>query len=59
MRSNAWERGNQWVLEMARASGAAKITLIALWDGQTVGDAPGGTGHMVGLVRDAGTIEEG
>ena len=43
---------------MAQASGAAKVTLIALWDGKTTGDAPGGTAHMVGLARDAGTIAE-
>ncbi|MGA7880844.1 MAG: hypothetical protein WCD63_08240 [Terrimicrobiaceae bacterium] len=55
---NAWERGNRWVLEMAQASGAAKVTLIALWDGKTTGDAPGGTAHMVGLARDAGTVVE-
>jgi hypothetical protein len=55
---NAWERGNRWVLEMAQASGAAKVTLIALWDGKTTGDAPGGTAHMVGLARDAGTVAE-
>jgi hypothetical protein len=53
---NAWERGNRWVLEMARASGATKITLIALWDGRLIGDAPGGTAHMVKLARDAGNI---
>jgi hypothetical protein len=53
---NAWERGNRWVLEMAQASGSAKVTLIALWDGKTTGDAPGGTGHMVGLARDTGTV---
>jgi hypothetical protein len=55
---NPRERGNRWVLEMAQASGAAKVTLIALWDGKTTGDAPGGTAHMVGLARDAGTIAE-
>jgi hypothetical protein len=55
---NAWERGNRWVLEMAQASGAAKVSLIALWDGKTTGDAPGGTAHMVGLARDAGTVAE-
>jgi hypothetical protein len=55
---NAWERGNRWVLEMAQASGAAKVTLIALWDGKTTGDAPGGTAHMVGLARNAGTVVE-
>lgn len=56
-RVSAWERGNRWVLEMARASGAAKITLIALWDARSTGDAPGGTAHMVGLARDAGNID--
>jgi len=55
---NAWERGNRWVLEMAQASSATKVTLIALWDGKTTGDAPGGTAHMVGLARDAGTVVE-
>lgn len=55
---NPWERGNQWVLDMAQASGAVKVTLIALWDGVTTGDAPGGTAHMVGLARDAGTVVE-
>lgn len=54
---NAWERGNRWVLEMAQAI-ATKVTLIALWDGNTTGDAPGGTAHMVGLARDAGTVME-
>ena len=54
---NAWERGNRWVLEMARTSGAPKMTLIALWDGRSTGDAPGGTAHMVGLARDAGNID--
>jgi hypothetical protein len=51
---NAWERGNRWVIEMARASGAANITVIALWDERSTGDAPGGTAHMVRLARDAG-----
>jgi hypothetical protein len=55
---NAWERGNRWVLEMAQASSAATVTLIALWDGNTIGDAQGGTAHMVGLARDAGTVAE-
>jgi hypothetical protein len=55
---NPWERANRWVLEMAQASGAARVTLIALWDGKTTGDAPGGTAHMVKLARDAGTVAE-
>jgi hypothetical protein len=52
-----WERGNSWILEMARTRGAKKITLIALWDGKTVGDAPGGTAQMVQIARNAGTVD--
>ncbi len=55
---NPWERGNRWVLKMAQASGASLVTLIALWDGKTSGDGPGGTAHMVKLARDAGTVAE-
>jgi hypothetical protein len=43
-------------MQMALTWGAERITLVALWDGKTVGDAPGGTAHMVKLARDAGTI---
>jgi hypothetical protein len=53
---NPWERGNQWVLEMAQTSGAKKVSLIALWDGKLIGDDNGGTAHMVQIARDAGTI---
>jgi hypothetical protein len=53
---NAWERGNRWVLEMAQSSGAAKVTLVALWDGKTTGDAQGGTAYIVALAQDAGTV---
>jgi len=44
------------VMQMALASGAARTTLIALWDGSVQGDAPGGTAHMVKLARDSGRI---
>ena len=54
---NPWERGFRWVLQMAQTSGAAKMTLIALWDGKTAGDEPGATAHMVKLARDAGNID--
>jgi Tetratricopeptide Repeats-Sensor len=54
--ANSWERGNQWVLQMALASGAQKITLLALWDGKNEGDGPGGTAHMVNLARNSGKI---
>jgi hypothetical protein len=52
-----WERGNRWVLEMAFASHATKVTLIALWDGKDFSGSPGGTGHMVGIARQSGAVE--
>ena len=52
-----WERANSWVLEIARTRGAKKITLIALWDGKAVGDAPGGTAQMVQIARQAGNVD--
>ncbi len=54
--TNSWERGNRWVLHMALASGAQKITLLALWDGKEEGNGPGGTAHMVNLARNSGKI---
>jgi tetratricopeptide repeat protein len=51
-----WLRGNRWVMEMALTWGAERVTLVALWDGKKVGDAPGGTAHMVKLAEDAGTV---
>ncbi len=53
---NPWERGNRWVIKMAETSGADQITLIALWDGKSSGDAPGGTAQLVEIAREAGTI---
>lgn len=53
---DAWERGNRWVMQMALTWGAERITLVALWDGKGVGDAPGGTAHMVQLARNEGTV---
>jgi hypothetical protein len=52
---NPWERGNRWVLEMARTSNAS-VVVIALWDGKPTGDNAGGTAHMVKIARGAGTI---
>ena len=49
--TNEWERGNRWVLEMALTFGAAKITLLVVWDGLGHGDSRGGTAHMVSLAR--------
>jgi len=51
-----WERGNKWSMQMALTSDAKEITLIALWDGKSMGDAPGGTAQMVALARDAGNV---
>jgi hypothetical protein len=51
-----WERGNRWVLEMAR-TGSTRVTLLALWDGKDVSGKPGGTGHMVKVSRQFGMID--
>jgi len=56
-RMDSWERGNRWSMQMALTWGAKRITLVALWDGKKMGDAPGGTAHMVQLARDEGTIQ--
>ena len=48
-----WERGNRWVLEIARTSKANSRHLIALWDGKDQGDAPGGTAHMLRIAKGA------
>lgn len=52
-----WERGNRWVLEMAQTSGASKITLLALWDRNDMGDARGGTADMVRIAEKAGVFD--
>jgi len=51
-----WERGNQWVMNMALTAAAERITLVILWDGKQEGDAPGGTAHMLRLAQDAGKV---
>ena len=53
---NPWERGNRWVLHLARTWGADKVTLLALWDGDDAVGSTGGTAHMVRLARQAGTF---
>jgi hypothetical protein len=55
-KNNPWERGNRWVLRAAQAWGAPRVTLIALWDGKSRGDAPGGTAQIVELARRAPEI---
>jgi len=54
--TDPWERGNRWVLELARTRGARNVTLIALWDGKP-GPALGGTAHMVRIAREAGSVD--
>jgi hypothetical protein len=51
-----WERGNQWVLEMA-VTRADKATLLVLWDGKDLSGKPGGTGHMVRIGRQSGAVD--
>ena len=53
---NPWERGNRWVLQMALTSDAQNVTQIALWDGKALGNARGGTAHVVQLARDTGKV---
>ena len=46
-----WQRSNLWMLHNALSQG--RMTLIALWDGQS-GDGPGGTKDMVDKARAVG-----
>jgi hypothetical protein len=55
--TDEWERANRWVLQLALSSGAPKVSLIAVWDGKALGDARGGTAHMVQIARAAGTVD--
>ena len=41
-----WQRNNLWILHNALVYGAAKVTLVALWNGEGA-DGPGGTRDMV------------
>ena len=50
-------RGNRWVLQLALSEGAPKVSLIAVWDGNAVGDSKGGTAHIVQIGRAAGTVD--
>jgi hypothetical protein len=54
--TDEWERGNRWVLQLALSAGAPKVSLIVVWDGNAIGDAKGGTAHMVQIARAAGTV---
>jgi hypothetical protein len=44
-------------MEMAQTWGADRITLVTLWDGKRLGDAPGGTAQLVALAEHAGNVD--
>lgn len=50
-----WERNNLWTLHNALAFGGSKVSLIALWNGDS-GDGPGGTKDMVDKARARGAV---
>jgi tetratricopeptide (TPR) repeat protein len=54
-----WQRNNLWMLHNALAlAGGANVTLIALWDGEAVGDGPGGTADMVARAVQRGAKKQ-
>lgn len=48
-----WQRNNLWTLYNALTYGASKVTLMALWNGES-GDGPGGTADMVDQAKKHG-----
>lgn len=54
--TDAWERGNRWVIKVAESWDARQKTMMALWDGCPAGDATGGTAFMVQLARQSGLM---
>ena len=44
------DRCNRWIIYSALANGLRKASFVTLWNGEP-GDGPGGTEHMVDLVR--------
>ena len=46
-----WQRNNLWTMFNALATGARRLTLIALYNPEKDPDGPGGTGHLVGTAR--------
>jgi hypothetical protein len=45
------------VLELALATDARDVTLVALWDGRPQGDGGFGTAHLVRLARESGRVD--
>ena len=52
---DAFERNNLWMLNEAHEIGGPNIAFICVWNGEE-GDGPGGTRHMMDLVRQAGGV---
>jgi hypothetical protein len=44
------------VVNLAQSWGAARVTLLALWDGDEAETATGGTSQMVRLARKTGNF---
>ena len=55
---DVWQRNNLWTLHNALAAGPQNVTLVALWDGASTGEGPGGTSHMVAEARTRGARVE-
>lgn len=51
--SDPYERTNLWMVEEASRLGGRDVVFLCVWDGAS-GGGPGGTGHMVQAVEDAG-----
>lgn len=49
--ADPYERTNLWMLDEARRVGGTDVSFICLWNGEG-GDGPGGTKHMMDLVRE-------
>jgi hypothetical protein len=48
---DVWQRNNQWMMFNAIATGARRLTMIALYNPVLDADGPGGTSHLVQLAR--------
>ena len=53
---DVWERGNRWVMALAQAWGAKRLSLLAFWDGVDDGRT-GGTAHMVRMAKAVGNFD--
>ncbi len=54
--TDPWDRGNRWVMQMARTWKAERLSLIALSE-ESGGGEVGGTEQMVQLARAAGNVD--